>query len=125
VRIAAGVEGATIRLDGEAVGTGTVELELPPGPHEIEIEAPGHVPFERSVEVRPGERSEVEATLAPIAAGEDLASSPVLWGVVGGSVVAVGALVVGLVIAFPSTEAPYGGSTNVVLQPLTAPLVAF
>lgn len=58
-------EGATIVVDGEVAGTGSVELALAPGTHQLLLEADGHHPWSGTVEVEPGRELRVERRLEP------------------------------------------------------------
>ncbi len=42
---------ASVTVDGRPVGAGRQELTLPPGEHQVELQAPGHVPARRAVRV--------------------------------------------------------------------------
>ena len=54
--------GAGLRIDGERVGSTPWSGELAPGPHEIELQAPGYVDTQRRVELRASveERAHIE-----------------------------------------------------------------
>ena len=54
VTVAALPGDATVYIDGEARGTGTVTLKLPSSPHRLEVKRDGYAAFARSVTPRPG-----------------------------------------------------------------------
>lgn len=118
LELRADVEGAALRVDGEAVGTTHASLTLPAGPYRVEATAEGYEAFARDVELPPGERVQVIAQLVPIPSEPGVFESPLFWGISGG-VLALGvvALVVGLTVQGPVAD-PYGGSAEVVIQPL-------
>jgi len=118
LELRADVEGAALRVDGEDVGTTHASLTLPAGPHRVEATAEGYEAFAREVDLPPGERVQVIAQLVPIPSEPGVLESPLFWGISGG-VLALGviALVVGLTVQGP-VEDPYGGSADVVIQPL-------
>lgn len=85
VHVACTPAGASIELDGHAIGTGTAETTTTPGSHEIHIALTGHEPITRRIDVTAGHRVDLELTLvaqaAPVAAsetGEDEGSSPAI-----------------------------------------------
>jgi len=118
VRVTANVASAVIRIDDEEVGTGRYSGELEPGRHVVEVRAEGHEPYRREIEVAALERLDVQASLSRID-DSTVWENPWLWVAVG--VVLVGAGVgVGVGVASSSTADPYGGTTGVVLQGLTA-----
>lgn len=51
VSISSEPEGAEIYVDGKFVGNAPSRLKLPAGPHGIEVQAPGHKPWQRALEV--------------------------------------------------------------------------
>ncbi|MEX1368087.1 MAG: PEGA domain-containing protein, partial [Nannocystaceae bacterium] len=57
------VEGARVAVDGEDRGEAPVELELPLGEHRVRITAPGHHPWESTIDVIPGANPAVRAEL--------------------------------------------------------------
>ncbi|OJH39771.1 hypothetical protein BON30_18025 [Cystobacter ferrugineus] len=60
-------QGAQVTVHGESLGTTPLEdVELPPGPHQVVITLPGHLPFGTFQEVASGQRAEVRPTLAPV-----------------------------------------------------------
>ena len=54
---------ARVRVDGRYMGRGNVTAKLPPGPHEVVIEAPGHRPHAQVVELVPGHVRDVDIDL--------------------------------------------------------------
>jgi formylglycine-generating enzyme required for sulfatase activity len=76
--VARPVDGAMVRVDGEAVGsTPIANLELPPGPHRIEVRAPRYLVHQESIEIEGGgvEQS-LEVELIPAWAAVTMTSTP-------------------------------------------------
>jgi len=66
LEVTANVEGATVYLDGEALGAAPVRREqVPTGRHSIRVEAPGFQTFERPLNINSGLESQVQALLDP------------------------------------------------------------
>ena len=104
---------AVILVDDREVGRGTYLAELEPGDHVVEVRAEGFEPFRRSFTLGAAERRDVQAALAPIES-TPLVEEPALWITVSGVVLA--GVAAGIAIAALSgTDAPYGGSTGVVI----------
>jgi hypothetical protein len=61
--------GATIVVDGDAVGPAPREIELPAGTHEIAADAPGHIRTTRTVTSVAGVQERLELRLIPQASG--------------------------------------------------------
>jgi tetratricopeptide (TPR) repeat protein len=72
VHVACTPVGASIELDGHAIGTGTAEAQVPAGTHELHIALAGHEPITRSIDVAAGHRVDLELTLVEAA---DVAST--------------------------------------------------
>ncbi len=53
---------AELRVDGRA-RPGARELSLTAGPHTLELTSPGHRPLRRELDLRPGQRAELDVTL--------------------------------------------------------------
>lgn len=111
------VETARVALDGVEIGSGAVTVPVAPGEHEVTIRADGYLEMRRTVHVEPGARLSVEAALEPVTGG-DVLESPLFWGLTAGGVAVVVTVVIIVAVLTAGTEAPYGGSTNVVLAPL-------
>jgi len=116
---------AEVRVDGELVAAeGTErELTLDPGSHAVRVTAEGWEPQSFTLSVLDGERSRREVHLEriplPPPPTPGLLEQPLFWVAVGVVVVGAG---VGIGIAATSgTEAPYPGTTGVVLQGLSTP----
>lgn len=114
------VETASIAIDGDVRGVGHVESTVAPGGHLVALDAAGYLAFERRVEVGPGERLAVEAALEPVPHEESLVESPLFWGLTGGGVAVVVAVVVGVAFATAGTEQAYGGSSGVIVTTLSS-----
>ena len=56
----------TIHLDGVEVGFEAVELELPPGEHEVRVSAPDHATFVEELELAPGQSESLRYQLQPL-----------------------------------------------------------
>lgn len=74
LRIAANVSGALVRVDGRDAGAAPLSLEVEMGAHQIEVGLEGHRPHLETVEVAPGQPTEVRAALEPLSGG--IAGSP-------------------------------------------------
>ncbi len=93
VRIATGVAGAGVEIDGRQVGRTDahgdfVKSDLSPGHHEIRVIAPQHEPFQGTVTVVPDQEVSLSVTLGAVGSG-----GSVNWlavGLLGGGVVAGG-----------------------------------
>lgn len=105
--------GATITLDGEAVGKSPVLREgLSAGAHRLRVEAPGYVSLDQAIQVRPGKLTRLELTLAPIRSltaaappEEPLASKWWFWTAIGGAALVVGGVVTAIVLTLPEDPA--------------------
>jgi hypothetical protein len=89
--ISASVEGASVTIDGIEVGRYLGEAvrqsDIPPGPHEVTITAPGYRTFHRTITVEEGTTLQVEADLESQGGG----ISPFVWVGLGVAVAASGA----------------------------------
>jgi hypothetical protein len=66
--ISASVDGASVYVDDELVGTAPVTRDdVPAGRYRLRVEAEGHEPFTTEVRVRAGQRNTVEVSLAVLA----------------------------------------------------------
>jgi len=106
---------AQLRIDGALVDTtresnGALSVSLTPGRHRLRVDADGREPAERSVTLRAGARTTLHLDLAP----ERLSvlQSPIFW-IVTGVVAASAGVAIG--VAASGTDAPYAGSTGIVL----------
>ena len=57
--------GATLYLDGDALGSAPQQLDLPPGDHVIEARIPDHMPLSRKVHAVAGVEERVDLRLIP------------------------------------------------------------
>jgi hypothetical protein len=71
---AAEAAGAEVFVDDRSLGPLPRELELPAGLHVIRIEARGHRPYARLVDLAPGSRAPMVVALAPSAANDAAAA---------------------------------------------------
>ena len=104
-----------VRVDGAIADTttdtsGSLSVALAPGPHQIRLEAEGCEPSERNITLRAGTRTTLLAHLAR--ERPTLLESPIFW-LVTGVVAASAGVAIG--VAASGTEAPYGGSTGIIL----------
>jgi tetratricopeptide (TPR) repeat protein len=78
VDLRADVAGAAVLVDGVQVGQTPLAapLSLPPGNHAIVLRAPGHLPAERQIEIKPGESQVLDITLPPFEAARPAAVAP-------------------------------------------------
>jgi hypothetical protein len=58
------IAGAVVRIDGKDVQANKY-VDVDPGNHAVDVEAPGHAPFRQTVEVAKGSQPSVQATLEP------------------------------------------------------------
>lgn len=63
--VAADVSGATVYVDGQLRGNAPALIELPAGKAVVEVRAPGATPWRKTVEVKAGDKTIVEASLRP------------------------------------------------------------
>lgn len=70
-----GVEGAEVRVNGEVVGTLPLSgpVTVPVGTVVLEVRAAGHVPMQRTLQIRAGARARERIVLVPT--GEEVAST--------------------------------------------------
>ncbi len=100
---------AEIRLDGEDVGRGRFERELPPGTYSIEVSAPGFVSQTKSVELRPGARERLSVSLEKEGG---LLSRWWFWA--GAAAVVSGGVVAGVLLTEPESPPYHEGSLGFV-----------
>jgi len=64
VKVSSLVEGATLRVDGKAVGKTPIELPiyLEPGSHELTLEREGHLPTTRKLDLAAGQHESMDLT---------------------------------------------------------------
>lgn len=65
VTLPAQVAAATVWVDGDAAGDAPGDLEIPAGPHQVEVKADGYETFASWIQVVPGESVAIAATLEP------------------------------------------------------------
>ncbi len=91
----ASIEGAEVRVDGRLVGQGEVDIEVDPGPHEVDVRAPGHARYVAPVETRAGATTNVAVRLGAAGQGTRLGALP---HVALGVTAAAAAVTVGLMV---------------------------
>ena len=78
LHLSAQPEGATVRVDGKPSGQAPLAgLLLTPGPHDVRVEREGFAPWSRRVEVRAGQRLDLEARLDPRSVAKAVEPTPV------------------------------------------------
>ncbi len=72
--------GATVMLDGDEVGTTPLRVEVSPGPHTVELSAPGYDPFSHGLDLERGTtesvRLRLSATSSPVPAPDTAPPPP-------------------------------------------------
>jgi hypothetical protein len=71
LRIRSNVGGAIVRVDGRVLGETPLRADVAAGPHEVRVEANGHVAQELTVEVPEGQEVDREVTLVAVAGTAD------------------------------------------------------
>lgn len=104
--------GARVRVDEREVSG---EVELAPGAHAIEVDAPGLAPIRHDVELAYDERLRV--AVAPADRTRDVLEEPAFWIGALGATVAIGVGVLAGVLATTLASSPDGGTTGTVLVP--------
>ncbi len=70
IEVPKGIDGIRVELDGNNLGTSTLESALPvdPGPHKVTVTAPGHEPWTTTITVEKGAGSDTLSvpTLVPL-----------------------------------------------------------
>jgi hypothetical protein len=85
VKVQSRPPGATVKVDGEDMGTTPTTIDLPPGSHTIELHKDGFASASRTVELEPGMRTTSEMRLVPDATGPTRRAK-----IVGGTLLGVG-----------------------------------
>jgi hypothetical protein len=118
VLIVESIEGARILVDGEQVGTGRVEEQLPASTVDVRVEVQGHEPLVRTVTLTEGEVLRIDASFR--IASADVTSEWWFWSLLGLGVLAVaGAVVAGVVAAQPDDPLQdFGGNAGFIFTPL-------
>jgi PEGA domain len=92
-------EDATVIVDDKIVGKGRFDGSFEPGPHEVRVTEPGKTPFASQVDLRDGATRTIDVSL------ESAEHRAAIWPwVVGGVVVAAGAVVGGYFLFKPQDE---------------------
>jgi tetratricopeptide (TPR) repeat protein len=110
------VDGATVRLDGEEIGSTpvTAELEVKPSRHEVSVSRDGYATWKKPVDVTLGRAIVVEVQLkpmvklirvdAPVAPRVPIYKRWWLWTIVGGTAVGVAAITAGVLGSSAATD---------------------
>lgn len=104
VEIKISVDGATVRVDDEVMGTSPLEgpLLLAPGPHDLVVTRPGYHPYERSFEAGGDETIRLSIDLRsnrPPVVYDPPRLGAGFWVAAGATVVALGASATGFLVA--------------------------
>lgn len=102
---------AEITLDGAVVGRGTYDQRVRPGPHQINLSAPGYLPRSESVTVRT--LSEETVRVALEARSRSVFTRWYFWAAVGGAI-AVGAVLAVVLNPIEPSAIPGNGTPQVV-----------
>lgn len=74
------IAGARVEIDGEDRGEAPKTLELDVGEHRVKVVAPGHYPWQTTIDVKPGVNAAVTAEPVPMEAGAPPPEVPVAKG---------------------------------------------
>jgi tetratricopeptide (TPR) repeat protein len=117
--IRANVAAATISVDGVAVGTGSVELPVEPGDHDVDIHAEGYESYFERVGVEFGALHRVNAALRPVNEERSWLASPWPW-IAAGVIVIAAAVSIAVVVSQQGDPLEdYDGTTGVVIEGLS------
>ncbi len=105
-RVAASPAGATIELDGKAVGTGNWEGPIPTGTHTLTARKEGYNPYTAEIYVADDATVERHMTLTP-----EKSSNWVIW-TIGTVVVVGGAAAVAAIVFTPKDQSPVIGTLD-------------
>ncbi len=108
MRVQSDPAGAIVVVDGREVGLAPVEVERKAGRHVIEVIQDGFETYSATVDVAPGQRTELTADLAPYSA--PLYARWWFWGAAAG-VVAAGAVATWALTRPDPVPPPYDGGT--------------
>jgi hypothetical protein len=98
---------STVHIDGAAASIGRFDGRVAPGAHDVRVTRSGKLPFHAGVDLRDGDSRTIEATLE-----DEPHRSMLPWLIGGAVVVAVGAVIGGLVLFAPEdrTVTPAAGT---------------
>ena len=68
--------GASVTVDGKAIGVTPLKADVPAGKHEIAVRHPTHEDETREVTVRPGESVDLDVAMRPIPGGGESPTGP-------------------------------------------------
>jgi hypothetical protein len=110
LRIQGNVEGASVVLDGRALGPTPIAdaVTLQPGPHRVQVTHRGHMPFEAVVNIEAGVQTMAFADLAPLTEYRTTRGTPIFTWIVGG----LGVAAFGAAIAFGAVAGGYDTTTT-------------
>lgn len=107
------VRGATVLFNGRVEGAGRVQRDVPEGPLLVEVRAPDHETFRRSLQVRAGETVSLDATLVRPPRNRWLLPVGIA-----AAVVAVASAIVLPIVLTSGEDAPYPGNLGIVMEAL-------
>ena len=98
---------ATIVIDNAVTSKGRFDGQVSPGAHEVRVTELGKTPYKADIDVRDGETRTLQVTLSDEA-------KKAIWGwIIGGAVVATGAVVGGYFLLKPKDEkSPFRRATS-------------
>jgi len=97
--IVASDDGATVVVDGQSAARGHLDVQLPSGPHQVQVTEAGKRPFQSQVDLRDDETRSLDVTL------ESESHSGRIWPwIAGGAAVAIGAAVGGYFLFKPGEQ---------------------
>lgn len=100
---------STIRVDGQLLGTGAVELDLPAGGHTVEVSAPGYQTQQRALVLAAGQNPTMAVELARAAVKTPVSRRWWLWTAIGTAV--AGGVATAIAVPLGSRPAPAGVGT--------------
>jgi hypothetical protein len=113
LRVEPSVSGASVTIDGTSAGLGTVEREVPAGPHDVEVRAVGYQRWSRRVQVV----REGTTRLTPTLLAERRTPGWVLPVVVVGGAALLAAATLGVAYLARGTADPTQGSWDTIREP--------
>jgi hypothetical protein len=109
--LSSSVPRAAVTIDGRAVGTAPHDAEIEPGPHRVQVTAPGFAPHLATVNLVPGATTRVAADLARLPPRPvSIARRWWFWTAAAGTLAVVG-VVAWLIARPPPAPPPYEGGS--------------